>query len=503
MSAAESNTHSIISVPSGSVSGAVGSVFDMDDFPLVPNPLSFEVRFVSGVVVNMGRQDWPSEPRRRWSIETSTDPAVVAVRRANRSIVEAAVQCAPSGGADVVAHHARVQAKLSVTRSRAETYTDIGLLCERMPQLKAHLRKGIFSIDHLRLLARSVDGVRHEDTARAEEALIEVLTPRRDGQQVPGPRALFRKVTKAVHGVDEHARPVDHTDPDPPAVTCAEMIPVPDSDAAPEVDPPAGVDPRDGGTLTRRVSVDTYDPTATVITVTLPPEDAEEVVAILDAVCREMSCSRAAGVLHLARGTVDTSVTLNLYREITSDVAATSGGHWLDAMATDAFMERVTHLRIPGHEATEAYTPTRRMVEFLEGVYATCTYPGCEVPADRCDVDHVSRYNHADPDSGGPTDTRNLHPLCRGHHQLKTLGWIDATKADDGAVMWSSVDDGHIYVTEPTGPLAGYARTSFAAQASRRFRTVREHNERRQAQRAAQQAALAAARTAATEEVPF
>jgi hypothetical protein len=247
------------------MSGPVGSVFDMDDFPHVPGPPSVEVRFFSGVYIDLGRQAGSSESRRRWSVETSTDPAVVAVRRANRSIVDAAVQCAPSGGADVVAHHARVQAKLSVTRTRAETYTDIGLLCERMPRLKACLRKGILSIDHLRLLARSVDGIRHEDTAQAEKALLDILTPRRDGQQVPGPRTLFKKVVKAVHGVDEQARPIDHTDPDPPVVTCADMIPVGDDAVTPDVEPPAVVDPRDCGTLTRRVSVDTYDPTATVI----------------------------------------------------------------------------------------------------------------------------------------------------------------------------------------------------------------------------------------------
>lgn len=460
--------------------------------------------FVSGILIDWGELYEPSFRFRRWSIETSTDTAAVAVRKMNRAMIEIAVQCAPDGTADVVAHHARLQARLSLTRSRAETYTDIGLLCARMPRLKAHLLRGMLSFDHLRLLARSADGIRPDDTDAAEKALITVLTPRRDRQVMPGPRAMVKKILKAVHGIDELARPVDHTDPEPPPVRCAEVIgttePVRTTDT---VEPPAGIDPRNCGTLTRRVGVDTYDPCATVITATLPPEEAEELVAVLDAVCREMSCSRADGLLHLVRGTADIRVTLNIYREITSDVVATSGGHWLDAMATDAFMDRVTHLRIPGHEGTDAYTPTKKMVEFLEGVYTSCTFPGCEVPAAKCDIDHVRRFDHADPDSGGPTDTRNLQPLCRTHHLLKTLGWVDATKADDGAVMWSSVDDGHAYVTEPTGPLAGFARTSFATRATRRYRTVREHNERRLAEREAQKAVLAAARRARAEEVPF
>lgn len=460
--------------------------------------------FVSGILIDWGELYEPSFTFRRWSIETSTDTAAVAVRKMNCAMIEIAVQCVPHGTADVVAHHARLQSRLSLTRCRAETYTDIGLLCARMPRLKAHLLRGMLSFDHLRLLARSADGIRPDDTVAVEKALIAVLTPRRDSQVMPGPRAMVKKILKAVHRIDELARPVDHTDPEPPPVSCAEVIGTTESArTADTVEPPAGIDPRGWGAPTRRVSVDTYDPCATVITATLPPEEAEEVIAVLDAVCREMSCSRADGLLHLVRGTADVSVTLNIYREINSEVAATSAGHWLDAVATDAFMERVTQLRVPGHEATDAYTPTRRMVEFLEGVYTGCTFPGCEVPAAKCDIDHVRRYNHGDPDSGGPTDTGNLHPLCRSHHLLKTLGWVDATKGSDGAVMWSSVDDGHTYVTEPTGPLAGFARTSFASRATRRYRTVREHNERRKAVRASQQAVLAAARRASAEEVPF
>ncbi|MGP9723593.1 HNH endonuclease signature motif containing protein [Corynebacterium sp. AOP40-9SA-29] len=459
------------------------------------------------VVLNV--KDFPTRGFRSklWAIETDDDPASVAVRAINRGMIELAVLCTPLPGSDVTAHHSRVQARLAVTRTRAETYTDIGLLCQRMPQLREVLERGFLSFDHLRLLARSADGIRHEDTAAAQDALIEVFSPRRQGQLVPGPRAMVKKILKALHQVDALARPIDPTDPEEPKQGSMGMI-----DQAlnqPAVDAPAGVDARDCGTATRRVSVDTYDPCATVITATLPPEEAEEFMVVLDAVCRKMDCSRAAGLMHLARGTADVTVTLNVFREISSPIAATAGGHWLDAMATAKFMDRVTHLRIPGHEATESYVPTRRMVDFVTGVHSCCTYPGCEVPADRCDIDHVHRFDHDSADSAdsaeqtGPTDTRNLHPLCRTHHLLKTMGWVDVTKGRDGALLWSSVDDGHVHVVEPSGPLAAFARTSFAERASRRFTTVREHNERRIAELAEVKATLEAARAEATEEVPF
>ena len=33
----------------------------------------------------------------------------------------------------------------------------------------------------------------------------------------------------------------------------------------------------------------------------------------------------------------------------------------------------------------------------------TCRHPGCSVPADACDIDHVRPFNHTDPTAGGPT----------------------------------------------------------------------------------------------------
>lgn len=388
-------------------------------------------------------------PRPRWAVEYGTDRSTRAVRRINESMIELAELCVPDEDADVVDHYASLQSRLAVTRSRAETYTELGLLCRRMPALAEHLQGGMLSYDHLRVLSRAADGVDRADeaaTAAVEQALIAALTPRRPGQAMPGPRTLYRRLAAAVSSVDALARPLD---PDRPA------------------DPPP---PRE-----REVTVDTWDPESTVITTTLPAAEAAELLTVLDAVCRDRSCSRAEGLLHLARGTAKVNVTLNLYREISSDTAVTGSGHWLDRIATEEFTDRVTHLRVPGHTAVESYTPTDAMRATVRGRDGGCRFPGCDVPAERCGLDHVRRYDHDDP-AGGPTDTRNLQCLCRLHHLLKTLGWWEATIAPDGTVMWTSVNDGHTYVTEPTGPLATFARTTFAEQSVRRYAAVRDHN---------------------------
>jgi hypothetical protein len=63
----------------------------------------------------------------------------------------------------------------------------------------------------------------------------------------------------------------------------------------------------------------------------------------------------------------------------------------------------------------------------------TCRFPMCNVPADRCDLDHH------DPWPRGRTSAGNLDPLCRRHHRGKTFAWL-ASVRDDDAVAWTMPD---------------------------------------------------------------
>lgn len=54
-----------------------------------------------------------------------------------------------------------------------------------------------------------------------------------------------------------------------------------------------------------------------------------------------------------------------------------------------------------------------------------CTFPGCRIPAGRCDLDHTTPWAR-----GGRTDPDNGAPLCDRHNQLKNHGyttWRDPT----------------------------------------------------------------------------
>src|SRR5699024_23852 len=62
-----------------------------------------------------------------------------------------------------------------------------------------------------------------------------------------------------------------------------------------------------------------------------------------------------------------------------------------------------------------------RTVRLRDG---TCRHPGCTVPADYCDLDHLVPFDHSDPATGGHTEECNLGCFCRRHHRFKhSSGW--------------------------------------------------------------------------------
>ena len=46
-----------------------------------------------------------------------------------------------------------------------------------------------------------------------------------------------------------------------------------------------------------------------------------------------------------------------------------------------------------------------------------CIWPGCEVPASRCQADHLTEHSR-----GGRTNPGNGAPLCGRHNRLKHAG---------------------------------------------------------------------------------
>ncbi|GAB3875034.1 HNH endonuclease signature motif containing protein [Terrabacter terrigena] len=92
--------------------------------------------------------------------------------------------------------------------------------------------------------------------------------------------------------------------------------------------------------------------------------------------------------------------------------------------------------------STDRYRPTAAMVEHVRAVDGVCRAPGCQVPADRCDLDHVV------PWPADTTDVTNAQSLSRGCHHPKTAGLWSAARAPDHGIRWTTLT-GREYVTYP------------------------------------------------------
>ncbi|WP_460358175.1 HNH endonuclease signature motif containing protein [Mycobacterium sp. ZZG] len=109
-------------------------------------------------------------------------------------------------------------------------------------------------------------------------------------------------------------------------------------------------------------------------------------------------------------------------------------------VAKTATIRRLIH---PGQSPPESrYVPSAKLADFVRCRDLTCRFPGCDVPADRCDLDHTIPY------PVGPTQASNLKALCRKHHLLETFwGWRDV-QSPDGTVVWTS-PGGQVVTTRP------------------------------------------------------
>ena len=123
----------------------------------------------------------------------------------------------------------------------------------------------------------------------------------------------------------------------------------------------------------------------------------------------------------------------------------------------EAIRELATRARlrplVPANElkAEPRYRPSAALADFIRARDLHCRFPGCDKPAEVCDIDHTIPYR-----LGGRTHPSNLSLKCRPHHLLKTFwsgqnGWRE-TQFSDGAIVWTS-PSGRAYTTTPGGAL--------------------------------------------------
>ena len=137
--------------------------------------------------------------------------------------------------------------------------------------------------------------------------------------------------------------------------------------------------------------------------------------------------------------------------EGSSDTPGYLPGYGTIPAATVREMAKTASLRpVPSAEdlvAEPQYRPSAALARFIRCRDLTCRWPGCDQPAQKCDIDHSVPYPH------GPTHPSNTKPYCRIHHLFKTFhagpaGWTEI-QLPDGTIRWTS-PRGRTYTTTPT-----------------------------------------------------
>jgi hypothetical protein len=109
------------------------------------------------------------------------------------------------------------------------------------------------------------------------------------------------------------------------------------------------------------------------------------------------------------------------------------------------------------------YRPGAQLARRIRLRDGTCRHPGCAIPAEACDLDHVVPFDHANPQRGGHTIEGNLAAMCRRHHRFKTFSdWIYDLQPDGTLLV--RTPDGSTMLTRPSGPLAEYRREQARAE---------------------------------------
>jgi hypothetical protein len=83
--------------------------------------------------------------------------------------------------------------------------------------------------------------------------------------------------------------------------------------------------------------------------------------------------------------------------------------------------------------ATDSYRVPSPMRRHLQARDQHCRFPGCRVPAIRCEIDHT--HDHA---LGGRTELSNLAHLCQRHHSMKQFTAWRVRQLKGGVLEWTS-----------------------------------------------------------------
>lgn len=332
-------------------------------------------------------------------------------------------------------------------------------LCERLPRTAALLAAGWIGLTSAHLIAGETRIVDDDKVDALDKMISEHLAPTRRRTHAPRLGPLRKMLGKAISACD----PVG-----------------------------AAARARESRAQTE-VHLDPIGNDMSVLNATVPVDVGVELMDRIEAMARTAADGdprtigqlRAAGLLALCRGwtslpdpegglagdpraeSTARRVVIHTY-EVDGVVSVAGYGPVTDATAADLArtsvrrVEKISDLADRSRFSSIRYAPSEALRAFCRGRDGTCVFPGCQIAAERCDLDHIVPFDHNDPEHGGQTTSDNLGDLCRSHHGLKTEGIWSYYRGDDGSYVWvhgpnhPGRDPGTRIRVEPNGPLAQY-----------------------------------------------
>lgn len=409
-----------------------------------------------------GRRAHPS-----WRVLDPEDELSQTFVQINKLHLAAARMTCPDEGDFIPDHTTRVYARAGITNYRADQLAVIGLTLKSFPKVATMFKEGAFCLQLMHRICEHLEPISPERRSVIDAATVNLLQPSVGNQAMRTLAWIDEKLTALIDALEPLSRPI--------------------LEAEEDKDAPNPADDYEQGV--GEFHVDDRSSSTTTFTFTVGKMESVEILRAIRSASKVHGITQGAALVELIRGNITVDVVLHLFKN-------TGGlpldqlfgeGHWLNSAASKHWLTRITHLAGAGVASNESYQPTTTVKANVMGRDAHCRFPGCEVPAHKCQLDHVKRYDHDDPASGGPTDVSNLHLLCAKHHRLKTAGSWDVSIHDDATEVWTSHGDGHVVVTTPDGPLG---RPTFKHRAVERTRVVNQYNEKRLQNKAARLQAL-------------
>lgn len=112
-----------------------------------------------------------------------------------------------------------------------------------------------------------------------------------------------------------------------------------------------------------------------------------------------------------------------------------AGTAWWERLVTHPVTGMVLH--------ADGYARPASLDRWLRARDQHCRFPGCTLPAVRCEVDHTHDYA-----LGGRTEARNLAHLCQRHHSMKQFTAWSVRQLEGGILEWTS-PTGRVQIESP------------------------------------------------------